>query len=497
MRPLPITAWPAADQAAWTASTMVRRWTAQEGRFDRRIAAAWSRLLTSTAGEPISAEAVDAHRDGLLLAHRRSLTALTYLEELGYALRILRPRSDWSALIEHNRTLRKELTYHARHRPSRSPATPRNGRVVPLEAWPAVDLARWRQAMALAAKPGRSDRYRRGGSGDAAPSSAMASCACWSEAYRRRIARGYGLWLGWCRRTGWPEHEVTSDAVADFVESFASRGSADLSLASYTYELWRALIIVRPDEDWSWLRQDVEALKAGAVPRRDKRSRCVPLAEVLRLGQQLMRDAAHGPATRRHATMFRDGLMISLAAWRPKRVSNLTSMRLGREVVLAADGTPLRLAWETTKNGDPSDTTWPTTLRPAWHAWLTKWRPVFAGAAGSDAVWLQKSGRALSACGVSTAFAYRTQAAFGMALRPHMWRTIHANSVLIKEPALAPAVSTMLDHRHPRSLEVYALDARTRGAAATLDRSLTPLMLRMGPARHRGDQDLADRPARS
>lgn len=150
-------------------------------------------------------------------------------------------------------------------------------------------------------------------------------------------------------------------------------------------------------------------------------------------------------------------------------------MRLGREVVLAAAGTSLMLRWRTTKNGDPSEATWPAALLRAWRAWLRTWRPAFIGAGDDDAVWLAKDGGPLGISGIRVAFAHRTRAAFGCALRPHMWHTLYATSVLAENPALASAVSTMLDHRHPRSLAPYALDARSAGAATTLDRSLASM----------------------
>lgn len=372
--------------------------------------------------------------------------------------------------------------------------------VTPLEQWPTRDQDRWSAAFVPPPpRSARGERFRRR-SPSAGSTSTPAGCeprrqspspraksarhpSTWSQAYKSRLERGYGLWLSWLRRSDLHDGcDVTADAVSLFVEDLA-QSNGGVSLASYVFELWRALTLLRPNEDWNWLEADYRALKEVALPNRDKRARFVPLESVLHLGLNLMEQACLEPATPSAAIRFRDGLLIAFAAYRPKRAQNMAELRFGSTIREDA-GNRVSFEWPDSKNSDPIDATLPDRLALFWHKWLEAFRPLLPNAQ-TDALWLSQRGNTMAADELSTAMARRTKAALGVALRLHMMRTLYATSMISEAPELRPAVSQQLDHRDARSLEAYELDARSVGASKALDRSLEPLITgRLKPKRH-------------
>jgi hypothetical protein len=116
-------------------------------------------------------------------------------------------------------------------------------RRLPIEEWPARDRAIWTEGV------------ERKGLFDAAGAGAN-----WSERSRRKTAGGYGYWLSWLQAQGGcdpnlaPAERVTPKRAAAYIAELRAE-RADYTVVCRIQELFDALRVLAPDEDWSWLAQ--------------------------------------------------------------------------------------------------------------------------------------------------------------------------------------------------------------------------------------------------
>src|SRR4051794_9669090 len=148
---------------------------------------------------------------------------------------------------------------------------------LPLGAWPRADQDAWGHALAagdLLADDGR---------------------AChWAPASRRKIASSYGCYLGWLARRGQlePERPVTTRLTFDRVSAYLQARRDQIAYASLLGGVGDLRMFARavyPDGDWHWLAGLETAIRQRGGPTRDKRSRLRRVAELVDLGEKLMR----------------------------------------------------------------------------------------------------------------------------------------------------------------------------------------------------------------
>jgi integrase/recombinase XerD len=216
---------------------------------------------------------------------------------------------------------------------------------MPIAEWPALDRALWEKGV----EP--KGLFEIGGVG-----------ADWAHHSRCKTAGGYSHWLSWLATQRpfepgvHPADRVTSERVAAYVEYLRAE-RAPYTVLCRVQELYDALRIMAPDADWDWLIQVYRSLRAQVRPVRDKLSRLKPIDELAAVGERLMDEAetAVGWSARRRAVGYRDGLMIALLAYRPVRLKNFASMRLGRhltkvggcwQILFAADETKSHVPYE-------------------------------------------------------------------------------------------------------------------------------------------------------
>ena len=208
-----------------------------------------------------------------------------------------------------------------------------------------------------------------------------------------------------CRRTAGattdlaPAERVTPKRVAAYIAELRAE-RADYTVLCRIQELFDALRVMAPDEDWSWLAQVYRNLRRGrptgarqaVAPKTDRRTR--------RAGRTHHGRSRDGPdwSARRRAVHFRDGLMIALLAYRPVRIKNLAAMRLGQQLKKISGNWWILFAAEETKSHRAYEAMFPSALLPRLQRYLELHRPVLLrGESGGaeadiDALWVSEVG---------------------------------------------------------------------------------------------------------
>jgi len=332
-------------------------------------------------------------------------------------------------------------------------------------AWPEADRRAWQAALQ------KGDVLEPGGAG-----------AAWAMRTKHMIAKGYGRWLTWlehndllepCRT---PVDRVTPERIAQY--------SADLRVVNAPYtvltrvrELRRALRAMAPGNDWSWLRRVESRLWRAAVPMRNKRSRVVPPSRLFAYGLELIAKAGgpFGGTPLQRASRFRDGLMIALLAARPLRRRNFASIRIGRHLVRQGDAYWLRFEADETKTREPIEAPFPGELIPHLECYLLHHRPRLARRTGrwnrggpdqppTSALWVSTHGSAMTEIAIYFRIMKLTQAKFGHAVSPHLFRDSAATSIAINDPEHVLITRSILGHRTLRTSERHYNHAQSREA---------------------------------
>ena len=469
--------WPRADQEIWSTNATVAAWPAE---YARRIARGYGRILAFAGNTAITPQSVDAFVRHLGTRHSPA-TVASYLLDLCYALAVLRPQDDWAWLRQRCRELRPRTARPSGRKPARKPAVLR----VPFAGWSDDQRARWLQAMSRGDRrsryPTRKEREAAAGLERQSESENEVQRAMpphrWTPAYRRRVERGWGMWLGWVRTNDGVDELPTPDALSRFVGACESRENSTVTMASYVWEIRRAAEVLWPDGDWKWLKDDARFLDLEAEPERDKWQQYAPIDEVFRLGVELMVEALDGLATVRNAIKFRDGYALCFIALRPKRSKNIAECRVGEHLVLDADAVPVQLHWASTKNGEPSTIPYPSALTKFHSIWWGHFRPLLLGDQPDVGhLWIGHAGTRLSAGQIYRRLRHWTRDRLGIAIGTHALRTAFATTFATIDARLLPMVQIMLDHRRPASMAPYQLIGEQFAAARTLEGLQTPII---------------------
>jgi hypothetical protein len=209
---------------------------------------------------------------------------------------------------------------------------------LPLDAWPADDLAAWQRATT------RIDYF-----------DDEAAAGHWSAATRYQAQSAYGRWLAFVRDrlpealALPPGERMNPDRARQYVQHITARLS-DAGISSELGHLIMALRAVATDVDWSWLRRWQYSYQQRAVPR-EKRNKIVHPSRLITLGRDLMDSAEQQPRKDERARQFRDGLLIALLASRPIRRRALSELRIGSHVRRDGEAFTLLLPGSDTKSG--------------------------------------------------------------------------------------------------------------------------------------------------
>ncbi len=300
----------------------------------------------------------------------------------------------------------------------------------------------------------------------------------WADASWHKAEGGYGRWLRWLtlhhpdQLTVPPEARLTEDLLRGWHATLTAT-VAPMSQLSLVEDVVRAMSILAPKLKASSPLTRLHAnLRATARPSRNKR---LVTADVLRdLGSAIMDEALVTPdwSDRRRAVAFRDGLAISLLVYRPFRLKNFGSLRIGHELIKTAGKWHLVLPRADTKNKRPFEAPFPKALLGDLAVYLDRFRPILlAGEAGctpsgTDALWVSETGTALDPDALSRRIANTTQSRLNRRIPPHWFRDVAATTIAVEAPRNIADAHLILGHASPLTTEKHYIQAQSLQASA-------------------------------
>jgi integrase len=361
----------------------------------------------------------------------------------------------------------------------------RSIRSLPLKEWSEADRLGWLDAC----RPGH--RLIRGGA-----ASHLAAVT------QSDLANRYGLYLDFLNRHGQRDLDAAAGALVapEFIGAFIAELQARVSSVTVSrtiYKVRRAAQCIAPSRDFAWLAEIGKDLAVLERPK-DKFARMVLTERLIEAGLSLIQESetdVDGTAIRR-AVRVRDGLMVALNAVCPIRLKNFAALDIGSSFVRIDKAWWITL--QDTKSGRPDERPVPPFLTSFIERYLRVFRPILLrdatsgqgsgrtfinnGAAESDdvpttdmnALWIGRSGAALSYSSVERAIAETTRMTIGMAIYPHMFRVAAATSAALHVAESPNLASALLQHSNEKITE----DAYIRANSLSVARDFADLVRR-------------------
>lgn len=324
---------------------------------------------------------------------------------------------------------------------------------LPFAAWPLADRRLWEHATAARL-----------------PWEDLGPAAHWSDSHRQHVMWAYGRWLRFLEATDTltdlhPAQRVTRERAVLYARIFENR-LRPRTTYNYVRNLFEALRVMLPEQDWSMMTKLVSRLRQEIHPNPDKRPLLRDSRQLYELGVGLMRDAETDgiPGSLRQAVDYRDGLLIAFLAARPLRRRTLLSIRVNEHLNRDGDYWMLHLPAEATKTRRPIEIDLPRDLGPYLDRYLSCYRRRFKAADCHDALWASKNGRPMGGQALYRVITRRTQAAFGRPIHPHLFRDCAATTIAIRDPQHVRTIAQILGHStldtaHRHYIQAGALEA--------------------------------------
>ena len=338
-------------------------------------------------------------------------------------------------------------------------------RCLKLDEWPEPDRTLWLKAL----QPG-SIVY--GGGGVAAhlrPDSV------------EKIRKGYGRWLTFLTVHLWldpalePASRITPEWVWAYVQELQGQ-VASWTVRGRIAELHAAARMMAPERDWGWLRDAASRLEAEAKDAKPKLPRMRSAAEIYDWAQTTLNEVAAVPEPEQlDAVRFRDALIIAVAITTLLRRRNLTMIVIGQNLLRRGDHFVLEFKPSETKPNEWLVRPLPIELAELVELYLHQFRPMLAGPASGERLWLTQYGRPFTEMQMYHRITKVTRRAFGIPINPHLFRHCAATTVAVEFPEEVGVVPGMLGHSGPKNSEKYYIQAD----AVTGSRRLAELIERL------------------
>jgi integrase/recombinase XerD len=316
--------------------------------------------------------------------------------------------------------------------------------------------------------------------------------ASWAPATSDIIARGYGTFLAYLAETGnldptsSPSDRITRPRIESYVAYLRERNHSS-TVAARILQLMRAIAVMSPTADLTWLRRIFARLRRMATPARNERARLLPAVTLFALARGLMQRAeteVDQPA-RRRALWFRDGLLIAmLCAWAP-RARNVAATVIG--VSLQRRGAIWWAAFgsEGTKNKRPIEVPLPDAFTPWIDRYLDYYRPQLASRsaapAAANAFWISHQGKPLTGKEIGQRVSAVTKRELGHAVNPHLFRKVIPTELAIRDPSHVGIAQPLLGHADYRTTQQAYNLARALDAAREHHRLVQSIRAGLSP----------------
>jgi len=297
----------------------------------------------------------------------------------------------------------------------------------------------------------------------------------WSPRTVRNVETEYGRWLSWILDGEpaaieiTPIDRVTRERVRQYFEHFP-RTLSPYTIQMHLHQLGQMMAAVTQSAEFNWLFRAGNRLRPSSV--RNKREKLQPSYALADLGFRLMNNAGGTPPSWHSppAVIFRDGLIIALLAYRPLRLGNLVSIRIGTQLLSSGPNFSLAFSAAETKHGRALDFEIPRSLNAPFQIYLETYRPALLARGWhsgmtSDLLWVSRDGGPLTAAGLNLLIRKRTKEAFGTAINPHLFRDCAATTIATDDPSLVHAIPGILGHSSMVTSERHYNQARMIEAA--------------------------------
>ena len=333
----------------------------------------------------------------------------------------------------------------------------RERRGLKLHEWAAADRLAWEAAC----RP--SSALKKGG-----------SASHLNPVSKEDFARRYGLFLGFLKLSGCfdPDapaaSQVTPANVQAYMADLATRVSS-VTAWNCIYKLRRAAQLIAPSVDFSWL-VEIEGDLAFVMEPRSKLDKLVFAERIVEAGLTLIAEAKQfARADFVRARGIRNGLMLALLVLCPSRLKNFAALEIGRTfkqirgrwwIILPAAATKTRRR--------PEERPIAEWLNPYIELYLNEARPVLLTASQqhTDALWISSKTRGpMTARKVGSLISPVTKETLGVAISPHLFRTMDATTAADAKSDLPHLASALLGHADTRVTEEHYNRATSMSAA--------------------------------
>jgi integrase len=324
--------------------------------------------------------------------------------------------------------------------------TPHQYRSLLIEEWPEADRRAWEEACrpGLRLKPGGTASYL-------------------GEVSREDFARRYGAFLGFLQRTGRLDMDLpaTTLVIPSNVEAYIAELTARARSGNTwncIYKLRRASELINAMSDFRWLAEIEKDLRLVMQPR-SKLDRLVFSNRLVEAGLTLIGEARQFARTEiKRAIGIRNGLMITVLAFRPLRLKNFAALELGTTFREIQGRWWITLPRNITKTKRaPDESRLPSLLCPFIDLYLSEARPVLiAPDAETNALWISsRTGRRYTKKNLGSLISKLTRETLGVDVSPHLFRTAAATTAAAYAPHLPHLASAILGHSDPRITEEH------------------------------------------
>lgn len=278
-------------------------------------------------------------------------------------------------------------------------------------------------------------------------------CQKWAEGSRRKREQTYGHWLAFCADRGVdsPSQDMTARATPEMVKAFIELERARCSPRTAYMHAEDLLFIFRamaPQRDWNWLARLVGRLRSGLDREELKPRLGIEAKEIFDWALKRMTKIpdVDGVTDLRRAALFRDGLMVGLLIATALRLRTFISIDIEKHLFASADGFVLRFAPEDMKDKRAHEFILPGALTQPLRKYLDVFRPHLLGGKSSSRLWITHHGQPFTYWGFQRQLPQLTESVFGIALRPHAFRSIVATSIATGDPEHVSIIADVLRH---------------------------------------------------
>ena len=271
----------------------------------------------------------------------------------------------------------------------------------------------------------------------------------------RGVTASYGRWLFWKRECGDLMEDVAPEELAaiEGVEAYVAHlGACGNKLATIRHRLMgleRMLAAVAPKFDRTALKE-VMCRFPKTGDRRAKRARIQDADALVKFAEEVARTAEiyAGKDLVRAAVMYRDALQIMLLTYRPMRLKNFASLRIGQELVLREEQWTLDIPGSATKSGNPYDPVVPTKVVRYLERYLTHYRQTLTRSRYTgDALWVSFLATPQAQNSIRHQVSRVTRGRFKKPMPPHFFRDAAATTIATQLPKSVRMTAPIIGNR--------------------------------------------------